>query len=57
MDMYDREMQDFMNMESFSYIFFIRPAPIKDKAIRIFRKELDGAHDSTTTKGPVIKKI
>lgn len=57
MEMTDREMPDFMYVESFSQVPFIRPAPIIEKGIRLFGKELDGVHDSNTTKGPVIKKI
>ncbi|KAK4343742.1 hypothetical protein RND71_036836 [Anisodus tanguticus] len=46
MEMTDRETRDFMNVESFSQLPFIRPAPLKEKAIRLFGKEL-GAGDNS----------
>ncbi|KAI3446399.1 hypothetical protein Pfo_003064 [Paulownia fortunei] len=52
MDKTDRETRDFMNVESFSQLPFIRPAPpaVKEKgagAIRLFGKEFGG--NNTTT--------
>lgn len=39
-----------MNVESFSQLPFIRPAPpVKDKAIRLFGKEFGGEYSSTAT--------
>ncbi|CAI9753591.1 unnamed protein product [Fraxinus pennsylvanica] len=43
-----RETRDFMNVESFSQFSFIRPAPVKEKAIRLFGKEFGGG-DSIST--------
>ncbi|KAK4373046.1 hypothetical protein RND71_008430 [Anisodus tanguticus] len=46
MEKTDRETRDFMNVESFSQLPFIRPAPPKEKAIRLFGKEF-GAGDNS----------
>ncbi|KAK9290530.1 hypothetical protein L1049_008700 [Liquidambar formosana] len=44
MDKTERETLDFMNVESFSQLPFIRPAPpLKEKGIRLFGKEFGGA--------------
>ncbi|CAA2981720.1 zinc finger protein 8-like [Olea europaea var. sylvestris] len=42
-----RETRDFVNVESFSQLPFIRPAPVKEKAIRLFGKEFGGDSIST----------
>lgn len=45
MDKTERETHDFMNVESFSQLPFIRPAPVKEKGIKLFGIEfgVDGA--------------
>ncbi|TKY62513.1 Zinc finger protein 8 [Spatholobus suberectus] len=48
MDNTERETHDFMNVDSFSQLPFLRPAPpSKEKAIRLFGQEFCDAPDST----------
>ncbi|XP_060177287.1 zinc finger protein 8-like isoform X2 [Lycium barbarum] len=51
MERTDRETQDLMNVESFSQLPFIRPTPAKEKAIRLFGKELGTNSSQEETKG------
>ncbi|CAK7342259.1 unnamed protein product [Dovyalis caffra] len=46
MDKVERETRDFMNVESFSQLPFIRPAPVKEKGIRLFGIEFGSNNDS-----------
>ncbi|GMI84800.1 GLABROUS INFLORESCENCE STEMS [Hibiscus trionum] len=43
----EKEAHDFMNVESFSQLPFIRPCPIKEKGIRLFGKEFGRRHGGT----------
>lgn len=43
MEKTDKEIHDFMNVESFSQLPFIRPSPHKEKSIRLFGKEFGGS--------------
>ena len=47
MDKVERETRDFMNVESFSQLPFIRPAPVKEKGIRLFGIEFGSSSDSS----------
>ncbi|KAI3688054.1 hypothetical protein L1987_81760 [Smallanthus sonchifolius] len=45
----DKETHDFMNVESFSQLPFIRPSPLKEKGIRLFGKDFGGRDDDFDT--------
>ncbi|KAK1435025.1 hypothetical protein QVD17_00780 [Tagetes erecta] len=49
MDKTDKETHDFMNVESFSQLPFIRPSPHKEKSIRLFGKDFGGDSDDSDT--------
>ncbi|GMI71151.1 GLABROUS INFLORESCENCE STEMS [Hibiscus trionum] len=42
----ERETHEFMNVQTFSQLPFLRPAPLKEKAIRLFGKEFVGGDNS-----------
>ncbi|XP_043692349.1 zinc finger protein 8-like [Telopea speciosissima] len=46
MEKAERETHDFMNVDSFSQLPFIRPAPVKEKGIRLFGIEFGGDDES-----------
>ncbi|KAJ4833456.1 hypothetical protein Tsubulata_021974 [Turnera subulata] len=48
MDKVERETRDFMNVESFSQLPFIRPAPVKEKGIRLFGIEFGNNNNDTS---------
>uniref|UniRef100_A0A5B6YM73 C2H2-type domain-containing protein n=1 Tax=Davidia involucrata TaxID=16924 RepID=A0A5B6YM73_DAVIN len=48
MEKVERETHDFMNVQSFSQLPFIRPAPAKEKGIRLFGREFGGDSAVTT---------
>ena len=45
----ERETHDFMNVESFSQLPFIRPAPVKEKSIRLFGIDFGGDNNIPVT--------
>ncbi|KAI7996570.1 Zinc finger protein GIS [Camellia lanceoleosa] len=47
MEKAERETHDFMNVDTFSQLPFIRPAPVKEKGIRLFGIEFSGGGDTT----------
>ncbi|KAG2683260.1 hypothetical protein I3843_10G024100 [Carya illinoinensis] len=45
----EKETHDFMNVESFSQLPFIRPAPVKEKCIKLFGIEFGGDNPAGAT--------
>ncbi|KAK1429254.1 hypothetical protein QVD17_11460 [Tagetes erecta] len=51
MEKTDQETLDFMNVESFSQLPFIRPSPLKEKGIRLFGKDFGGSFNNSSSVG------
>lgn len=57
MEKIEKETLDFMSVETFSQLPFIRPTPLKEKGIRLFGKEFGGDPDLDSVETNAEKEV